>query len=168
MTGDFSRYSAPTAATVLADMAAVLVSTIGQDFWQNILPDLSELWHYLDISAGQTALYAAELIITALLSAMASYLMFYAAIALGHSFANHKILLSVVFYIAFSVGLQIIGSFAGIYSIVAGVEGDWFYDLDPYAIPHLAAGFSALSTLLVGAVFYVVTQLTLKKRLNLQ
>ena len=36
--------------------------------------------------------------------------MVYAAIALGHSFSNHKILLSVVFFIAFSLAMQAAGA----------------------------------------------------------
>ena len=35
--------------------------------------------------------------------------MFYAAMAVGHSFAKHKTLLSVVFFFAFFIALQFLG-----------------------------------------------------------
>ena len=159
-----------SAATAAAILLAVVLATLGQGFWGGFLPSLGEMWEALRsyVPAGHLAGYIAEMVLTALLSALSSYLMFYAAIALGHSFANHKIFLSVVFYIGFSVALQIIASFAGIYGIVGMAESDFFDAPNPFALSHYLMGGSAVIALLVAVIFYVVTYSTLKKRLNLQ
>ena len=55
---------------------------------------------------------AAALVVLCLVSCLVSFLKFYAAISLGHSFSNHKVLLSVVFYIGFGIVTQTIGPFS--------------------------------------------------------
>ncbi len=159
-----------TAATAAAILLSVVLATLGQDFWIDLLPSLRQMWSDLMtyVPAGHLAGYAAETVLTFLLSSLGSYLMFYAAIALGHSFANHKILLSVVFYFVFSIGLQTVGSFAGIYGIVGMAENDFFASPAPFLFSHYLLGGAAVASLVVAVIFYVVTSLTLKKRLNLQ
>ena len=158
-----------TVATAAAIVLAVLLATLGQPFWAD-LPTLRELWDTLlyYVPAGHVAGYAVEFVIAAILSSLGSYLLFYAAIALGHSFANHKIFLSVVFYIAFSIALQTVASFAGIYGIVGLAENDFFNSPTPFLFSHYLMGGVAVAALLVAVVFYLVTYFTLKKRLNLQ
>lgn len=158
-----------SAATAVAILAAILLATLGQPFWGD-LPTLGDLWNSLltYVPAGHLAGYVVEAVLTFILSALSSYLMFYAAIALGHSFANHKVLLSVVFYIVFSIALQTVTSYAGVYGIVEMAEGDLFEVPTPFVFSHYLLGGAAVAALLVGVIFYVVTYFTLKKRLNLQ
>lgn len=134
--------------------------------------DLSGLRETLDyllsqLSGGQIAAYIAEGAATALFSTLRSFLMFYAAIALGHSFANHKILLSVVFYIGFSIALQTATSFGGVFGIISAAESD-FFSGDPLIWTHTLSVLSIAAALVLTAVFYLVTHFCLKKRLNLQ
>jgi hypothetical protein len=119
------------------------------------------------LSTGDLVAYAAEGVVTALFNALRTLLMFYAAIALGHSFANHKIFLSVVFYLAFSVALQTLASFGGIYGIIAAGENG-FFSGDPLVWGHRLSLSAVFATLIIAVVFYVVTHLMLKRRLNLQ
>ncbi len=119
------------------------------------------------LSTGDLVAYAAEGVVTALFNALRTLLMFYAAIALGHSFANHKILLSVVFYIGFSIALQTVSSFGGIYGLIAASESE-FFSGDPEVWTHTLSLGGIVFSLVLTAVFYLVTRFCLKKRLNLQ
>lgn len=95
--------------------------------------------------------------------------MVYAAIALGHSFSNHKILLSVVFFIAFSLAMQAAGLSSFAFQLTVGeqiietsgsaaslLDGTRFLVID------------SIETLVACGVFYTLTWYSLQKRLNLQ
>lgn len=105
-----------------------------------------------------------------LLAALVCFLKFYAAIALGHSFTNRKMLLSVAFFAAFSVAEQIAVSAGLIGFASVGIPRSWLRGavgtMDYYA--QLVLGGAILAVVLYGAVYYAVTYLSLKKRLNLQ
>ena len=103
------------------------------------------------------------LVVLLLAAGLASYLRFYAAISLGHSFSNHKVLLSVVFYIGFGIAVQTILSVV----TAAGIRID--VDPDFWADPPAAVLLSyVIWSVLECAAYYILTRLTLKKRLNLQ
>ena len=159
------------AATVLAMILSVILGTVGQGFWRDAVPALNQFINGLRaaVSTGNLIAYALELVVLAILSGLSSYLMFYAAIALGHSMANHKVLFSVLFYIAFNVALQTITSFLSIFGIVGADRMDVFAtEPDIFALLHQFSLGSILYNLLVGTAFYLITYFTLKKRLNLQ
>ena len=119
------------------------------------------------LSTEDLVAYAAEGVVSALLNSLRTFLMFYAAIALGHSFANHKILLSVVFYIGFSIALQTVSSFGGVYGLIAASDSDLFSG-DPEVWTHTLSAGSIVISLLLAVGFYLLTRFCLKKRLNLQ
>ena len=112
-----------------------------------------------------------EFLVLMLAACMGFSLQFYAALAVGHSFANHKMALSVVFFFVFQFVMQM-------------ASGILLISLDNRAIQHLLAamnfhftGVAAMHiamlglivlSVLYGAVFYIVTTITLKKRLNLE
>lgn len=158
-----------TAVTGLVTLLAISLAAVSSPFLAESLPDLRAMWQYLlgQISGGQIAAFIAEFVVLFVLSAMGSYLMFYAAIALGHSFSNHKVLLSVVFYLAFALGMQTVASFGGVYGIIAAVESGFFAGNPQVWLHQLSLG-GIVGTFLIAAIFYVVTHLMLKKRLNLQ
>lgn len=159
------------AVTVLAMAVSVFLGTVGQSFWRELLPELSRLMDALrsTVSTGNFAVYIVELVVLAILSGLSSYLMFYAAIAMGHSVPNRKILCSVGFYIVFNIALQTVTSFLSIFGIVGAQRMD-FFNTEP-DIPALIHQFSVgniILSLVTGTVFYLLTHFTLKKRLNLQ
>ena len=94
---------------------------------------------------------------------------FYAAMAIGHSFNNHKGLLSVVFFFVLSAAmttLTVIGA------DITGNSGlfDIFNNIDTLSIN--AAGHAAMLVfialeLVKAAIYYIPTTLCLKKHLNL-
>ena len=156
-------------ATIAAEFLALIISAATRKTILGMIPDLAEIWKEIVavLPAGQVIAYSAEVVAIVVLTALTSYLMFYAAIALGHGFANHKILLSVLFYIGFSVVLQIIVSFAGIQGIASIAESSYF-DNHPLDMMHTLLIGTAVYSLVTSAVFYLITHLNLKKRLNLQ
>jgi len=159
-----------SAVTALAVLAAGALAVVTQPSWaEDILPGLRMMWGQLfsQITGGQLVSFLVEFLLLALFSALGSYLMFYAAIALGHSFPNHKAFLSVIFYLAFTIGLQTVASFGGVYGISAAAEHGLFSG-DPAVWVHSLSLSGVAVALLTAVVFYVVTCFTLKKRLNLQ
>ena len=95
-------------------------------------------------------------------------LQFYAALAIGHSFSNHKILLSVVFYIGFGIVTQTIGTIFASVGIQIDISPDFWSNLPVTQVFSSLAWAAAGVSALLGAAYYVLTLLMLKKRLNLQ
>ena len=141
----FARYSAETNDAYSAGVYLGL-----------IVAQLVYVWHFL--------------VVLVLLAALVCFLKFYAAIALGHSFTNRKMLLSVAFFAAFSVAEQIAVSAGLIGFASVGIPHSWLRGavgtMDYYV--QLVLGGAILAVVLYGAVYYAVTYLSLKKRLNLQ
>lgn len=154
-------------ATVLADALAVVVAMCRMVEMNDLRQAWQEFLYLLgDMTAGEIVGYGIEIALLMLFSAVASFLTFYAAIALGHSFANHKILLSVAFYFAFTIGLQIIRNLISVFSIGA-VSFRW-EELDPYALIHWGLGGAMGLSVLQAVGFYLLTHGMLRRRLNLQ
>ena len=154
----------------------VFLSVLVLAFNVSFLTDLAEIFPKL--FEQLTAYYAVngtafilEALILAFAGCMTFSLQFYAALAVGHSFPNHKMALSVVFYFVFQFAMQILGAFL----ILALDEGPLYqllmrldFHIDGAAAVHFAMWILIALTALYGAVFYFVTALTLKKRLNLE
>lgn len=110
----------------------------------------------------------AELMILVFFGCTAACLQFYASMAMGHSFANHKNLLSVAFFFASQFVLQFLGSML-LFSVESfGFFYNWSEALSPMQDIHLFMGLLILGTLVYSAIFYAVTTIMLKKRLNLE
>lgn len=157
--------------TLAVFAAVVAMSFVIQDangvreFFRDLIP----FWNSLDITAGQVISYGAEILAFAVSAVLASFLMFYAAISLGHSFSNHKILLSVVFYIVFSIALQIVMSMAVAFGIFTFIPSDLFADGDNLALSMQLVMLFGIGINLVECIgFYVLTHCMLKRHLNLQ
>jgi len=108
------------------------------------------------------------LVVLLLAAELASYLRFYAAISLGHSFSNHKLLLSVVFYIGFGIAVQTILSVVTAAGIHIDVDPNFWVDPPAATILSYVIWGTAAWSVLECAAYYILTLLTLKKRLNLQ
>ena len=115
--------------------------------------------------------FALELLALMLAACMSFSLQFYAALAAGHSFANHKMALSVAFFFVFQFVVQMAGAIV----LVLLDEGPLHqflltldFQLTGVAAVHFTMVALLLLTVLYGAIFYIVTTITLKKRLNLE
>ena len=160
-------------STAAMDVLSMFISVFDSAAWRDIFQLPGLLWQQLREYAGNLGLIPAELVVLVLLAALVCFLKFYAAIALGHSFTNRKMLLSVAVFAAFSVVEQIAASAGLIAFASVGIPRSWLHGavgtMDYYAASaQLVLGGAILAVVLYGAVYYAVTYLSLKKRLNLQ
>ncbi len=134
-----------------------------------IFTEFSDLWNQLYLLLGVKAYeFFIQIVVGAIVSSLSSFLMIYVSIAIGHLSNNHKKMLS-------------IGAFLGIYAFISFISGKIFFrtvfDLPPmqyaptshtmvypFSFIWLAIGLSVL----YGAIFYIVTNVLLTKRLNLE
>lgn len=94
-----------------------------------------------------------------LLGALLVTLWIWAAMAIGHSFANHKSLFSVLAFFAIEMVQQITGG------IIDGIMPDGF----TYGLEHtVVLALILAAEMLVAALFYFITAYFLEKRLNLE
>ena len=154
-------------STVLAALAWMAeISVVGREnVFSLIAQGLRSLRQHL---SGNLSGCIAALVVLCLVSCLVSFLKFYAAISLGHSFSNHKILLSVVFYIGFGIVTQTIGTIFASVGIQIDISPDFWSSLPVTQVFSSLAWAAAGVSALLGAAYYVLTLLMLKKRLNLQ
>lgn len=112
-----------------------------------------------------------ELLLLAFVGCVAFCLQFYAALAVGHGFSSHKMLLSVVFFFAFQFAIQIVSFFlillldeSPLYQILMQLD----FHISRMAAIHIGIWLMIVVSAIYGAVFYAVTTIALKKRLNLE
>lgn len=122
-----------------------------------------------EVASG--ALVCVEFLIICVLGAFSMCLKFYAAMAVGFSFPNRKVLFSVIAYI----GMDIVQALLG--GLVINVFNDsafhyallgWGDTLSAAAGLHLSMWIVIAAEAVYAAVFYFVTVYFLKKRLNLE
>lgn len=119
----------------------------------------------VQITTAQQKLYAVtlmvELGVVIVIGMACSMLQFYAAMSLGYGFTGHKALWSVVSYFVICVVFQLIGSI-----LIVTMPSGMIRWLNGTESTHIFQAMM-LVELLAGAALYVVTWLSLKKRLNL-
>lgn len=156
------------AAAVAALSLVILVFDI--EFVNQVLrffADLVDMLPKLDMSVLNAVFFALEMLIFILVGAAAGCLQFYAALSVGHSFANRKMLLSVVFFFGGQFVLQLIfGTLAGtVLSSPVMIDVMNWAEVD--SIHILMCGL-ILAEGLLAALFYLITAHFLKNRLNLE
>ena len=128
-----------------------------------LLQDLRELEaKYAFNGAG----YLAELAVLCFVGLCAMCVQFYAALAIGHSAANHKMAWSVAAFFGLQFAVQMLWG-VGIQGLIS--SGLSFHvDVNHLAAIHIGMLLMILAAAVYGAVFYVITAYFLKRRLNLE
>ena len=133
-----------------------------------------------DLFRHVTAYYAingtaivAEFLVLCFVGCCAMCLQFYAALAIGHSFPNHKMAWSVLWFFLIQFIMQFLGGMG-----IMLLDESWFHHLllgwtvgwniSGMAAMHLSMILMILGELFYGAVFYFLTTYFLKRRLNLE
>lgn len=162
---------------VIVDFIAVFNAYLTNS---SIVDAFSNLWDMLmRLSSGNAAVFiegAVELIIVGLFSVVASCLNFYAALSIGHGFARGKMGFSVLFYFVLSTAASItrIVILAALGQSVFSVTASMFLfgagagvadAMSEWRIQMATLGGLSL---VQAAVFYFLTWINLKKRLNLE
>ena len=114
-----------TAASAVAVTLSILLVLLPIADWSGFWGDLGELLSSITESLHfgvPGPLLLLWIAVLAILTVFSGFLMVYAAIALGHSFSNHKILLSVVFFIAFSLAMQAAGLSSFAFQLTVGEQ----------------------------------------------
>ena len=166
--------------TFLADALAVAIVVwrggTARDLFESIVGLFRELNSFYMANGIALAL---EILALLLVSLLVTCLLFYAPMSIGYSFANHKGLLSVVFYFVIQAILQIFGV-----AVLSGVVSDTaFHRLLTDAMDNLgrtdtaAAAMQAahgtmllalFTELFLGVLLYFLTYFMLRKHRNLQ
>ena len=154
----------------LAHMNGVAVQTILEGMGEGL-----DALAKLGVSRGRLVLLLAELAVAMVIGCLTSCLHFYAAMGLGQMSADHKGLMSVLAFIGISIVFRTIGTtvFGGLVSAgsidVVAESVEQLIETAPGTLRVMGTGIGGgvLISVLQGAALYVVTALTLKKKLNL-
>lgn len=154
-------------ATGLAVVAAGFILVAQQGFWLEIRRGFAEIFRHLTAYyAFNGTAFLFELLALIFVGCCVLCLEFYAAMAIGHSFATHKVLYSVLSFLGLQFVMQLLSG-----GILVGTN----YDILVVALPsdgvlamHSVMLTMIVSTAVFGAVYYVITTMFLKKRLNLE
>ena len=156
-------------ATMAVIALCVSLAVMSTDFLHGIFFTLREILEGITVyNAANGVLVGIECLLMLFLGCGLSMLQFYSAMSIGHGFANHKVLWSVVVYFLQSTALQILSTL-----FLAALSGFRFieiYDysgLDGIQMWHMGVLAICVAEVALGAVFYILTIWNLKNRLNL-
>lgn len=166
--------------TFLAEALSVAIVVWQGGLASEIFHGFADFFHRLDSYYMANGLaFALETMALLFVSLLVTCLLFYAPMSIGYSFANHKGLLSVVFYFVIQAILQIFG----VAVLSGGVNDTAFHRLLTDAMDNLgridtpAAAMQAahgtmllalFTELFLGAILYFLTYFMLRKHRNLQ
>lgn len=143
------------------------IMSVGTDA-QDIIFDIDFKALFEGFTGGQTTAVIIMFVALLLFYAAYIYLRCYAAMAIGQSFGNHKLLLSVAFYIGFGIVEEIISIAILSPLLTTDKLNDIFMNAEPFSV--VASFFGALDGyyLVLCVAYFVVTYLFFRKKLNLQ
>ncbi len=134
-----------------------------------------EILRSLGVTNGSLVLLGVQFVAAMVLASLTTCLQFYAAMGLGQMSDEHKVLWSVLAFVGLSFAFRFLGT-----TVLAAFSGSDSMDLvitnleqlaqtAPGVVRAVSTGVGAmmLIELLHGAVLYLITSLSLKKKLNL-
>ena len=164
------------ALTLVVVCLACLIMAFDVELVQQIAAGFRELFQeiYRNLSTyyaiNGTAIVA-EFLVLCFVGCCAMCLQFYAALAIGHSFPNHKMAWSVLWFFLIQFIMQFLGGMgimlldeSWVHHLLLG----WTDNISAMASVHLGMVTVILGEVVYGAVFYILTTYFLKKRLNLE
>ena len=132
--------------------------------WAEIRESLAQI----GIRSGDLWLIGGEMLLAMILAVLASCLHFYAAMSLGHIFSKDKVLLSIVFFVALSFAFSILQTGYNVGFVIRLEDGSFMETArDVLRFARGMVGRGLLAELVQGAILYVITTLSLQKKLNL-
>ena len=161
------------AGTAVCIVLAVMVLSIGTGFLSGIGEELPRIFADLrtDPLAAHIVPISLEILLLVFFGVASTCMELYAAMAIGHSFPNHKLLLSAVVFLGIRFVIQLV---SGVLTVVFGFSGfissvaDWVSNWPEIAIAHaVLIGLTVFSLIFSGA-FYFLTVYFMGKRLNLE
>lgn len=162
-------YAATIIIVVLAFFILVFNISLVKEIFQSCSQILSAL--RFNDEAVHIPFFILEILILAFIGCAGTCLTFYSALSIGHSFANRKMLFSVIIYFGIQFILQMaMGLF---FTIVNYTEVDYYL---ANTLPvfsgmtgiHILMVLFIIIALIHAAIFYFITTHFLSKRLNLE
>lgn len=164
-------FAATLLAVILASLLSVAdVGSVGR-FIEGFWDLLTEIFHLGPVDFTNIMIICLELLVLAFVTCCAMCLQFYAALAIGHSAASHKLAWSVAAYLIISFVLQLLGGLGMIWlgdAQFGMLLPEWHWNLDVYAGIHLGVWILIVLAAVQGAIFYPITVWFMKRRLNLE
>ena len=160
------------AVAVLSVLAMLVMMAVGSKI--SFLGDVNfrELFDMLRegirvVGAGNLWLFVLEGLLLCFLASASTCLRCYSALAIGHSAANHKLLLSFVAYIVIGIAVSVVQN-----SLMIGIlpridPGMILSGLTSAAQVHAYIGAGIVAAALYCALFYFLTRWFMKNKLNL-
>lgn len=156
-------------ATIAAIAAAGVTSVLRMRYIRDLIDAIRQALPRLTASQAVDGTAAViEMVLIIIFAAAVMCLIFYAALSTGHGFANHKMLLSVISFIVYTVAMELISSLIANLFTSMGWSLPFYNTLGPSGRFHLTCGYLMFFMAIYGAVFYVITAVNLKRRLNLE
>ncbi len=158
-------------ASVVGLASAFLIAGLASD-WA-ILKDFPEIRELLSPEGGRLAIIVIELLAMIFLGCAGSMLQIYAAIALGHQWGNHRVLGAVLAYAGFSVIEGIVINFivragAQLGNLIPESFTRLMETIGDFAATQVVIAGIIVALIIYAAVYWLITWLFLRHRLNLQ
>ena len=124
--------------------------------------------------AGNVAGYIIEFVLLMLITPAEGMLLFYACITVGQMAKKNRVLMAFVAFFVYYLGTQVVGTIFTIIFYILGMSTDVLNNILIWMVENAALAFHLYlcGTLLLcaglGAVFWLVTQRIMKKKLNLE
>ena len=144
---------------VVVDVLSLLALVANVEmFWElgRVFQEIADQWNAYYVGNGVA--FLVECLLLFLVFCVVACLEFYTPLAIGHSFAQHKMLLSVAFFFAIQVVTQIVSGmllFAGV-PMLDSMDG-WLNSLTPATAIHGFMWGSILISAIYGAILYCIT-----------
>lgn len=155
--------------SVLVVVLCVMIAVFDNLMITDMLDFIRQAWREMTVKLalnGTTIIL--ETLVLLFVSIAASCLQFYSAMSIGYGCVNHKAFKSVIAYFVMWFVLQVLGvTGLNVVGDMVFTSDSFFLKLTPMQSTHLGMATSIVISLVVAAVFYVITVWNLKKRLNL-
>ncbi len=149
--------------------AAGCISIFGEDL-VDLFKGFSELFVDLHAEAGTANLigYIIEVIVLIVLSSASNMLLYYACITIGQTAKKNRILKAFGAYIVYYIATQIFSSIFTIVVLVSDYSDVPVPEISGAAVAHIFFCIAIVWTAIMAAVFWIVTQTIMTKKLNLE
>ncbi len=157
---------------VCVSLVSVVIATAGEvlgEIWLAVQYLLNQL---NSVAAGHTALYAIEVIVLCVVVFLSELLLYYGCISIGQLSRKNRVLAAVGVYFAYYVIVQILST---VLTIVLGVIGSNTESVDYVptaqeiiAVIHIVLCGLIVWTLIVSAVYFLISHTIMRKKLNLE
>lgn len=163
--------------TLFVIFVTILLAVLDLNMWGELFGGLGEMavlvWQQLPYVDGKTiseiVVFVVELLLTGVVGAISTSLLFYAAVSVGYSFHHHKKGLSIIFVFVFYHVVGIINNIVMVAIMGWDAYGGYLL-LDDYVLSSLniILAVSLGIALLESVAFYFIAHYFLTKKLNLQ